>query len=55
MSSKTPINALVFLILLSGTLPTPASANGGKLLESAGVTQFEGSGGGGLVPWATLS
>jgi len=27
----------------------------GKLQETAGVTQLEGSGGGGLVPWATLS
>lgn len=28
---------------------------GGKLIGSAGATQVEGSGGGGLVPWATLS
>ncbi|MDX1696588.1 MAG: DUF3034 family protein, partial [Ketobacteraceae bacterium] len=28
---------------------------GGKLLETAGVTQVEGSGGGGLVPWAVLA
>ncbi len=32
-----------------------ACAGGGKLLETAGVTQVEGSGGGGLVPWAVLS
>lgn len=30
-------------------------AGDGKLQETAGVTQIEGSGGGGLVPWATLS
>jgi len=28
---------------------------GGKLIGTSGVTQIEGSGGGGLVPWATLS
>ncbi len=27
----------------------------GKLLSTAGLTQIEGSGGGGLVPWATLA
>ncbi|MCU4677227.1 DUF3034 family protein [Catenovulum sp. 2E275] len=27
----------------------------GKLLATAGLTQVEGSGGGGIVPWATLS
>ena len=32
-----------------------AFAGQGKLQETAGVTQVEGSGGGGLVPWATLS
>lgn len=30
-------------------------AGSGKLQETAGVTQIEGSGGGGLVPWATLA
>ncbi len=33
----------------------PLMANGGKLLATAGLLQLEGSGGGGLVPWATLS
>lgn len=32
-----------------------AFAGEGKLLATAGLTQVEGSGGGGLVPWATLS
>jgi len=32
-----------------------ANGGSGKLQETAGVTQVEGSGGGGLVPWATLS
>lgn len=30
-------------------------AGQGKLLETAGLTQIEGSGGGGIVPWATIS
>ncbi len=32
-----------------------AHAGTGKLLEAVGVTQIEGSGGAGLVPWATLA
>lgn len=32
-----------------------AWAADGKLQETVGVTQIEGSGGGGLVPWATLA
>lgn len=31
-----------------------ASATGGKLLLSGGVTQVEGAGGGGLTPWAVI-
>lgn len=34
---------------------TSAMASDGKLLLTAGLSQVEGSGGGGLVPWATLS
>jgi len=34
---------------------TPALAGEGKLQETAGVTQIEGSAGGGLVPWAVLA
>ncbi len=33
----------------------PSVASDGKLLATAGLSQIEGSGGGGLVPWATLS
>lgn len=33
----------------------PSAASDGKLLATAGLSQIEGSGGGGLVPWATLS
>lgn len=43
---------LMAVLLLCSTL---AQAGSGKLQETAGVTQVEGSGGGGLVPWATLS
>ncbi|MCP5018737.1 MAG: DUF3034 family protein [Ketobacter sp.] len=45
---------LCFIAMLA---TTSGFANGGsgKLQETAGVTQVEGSGGGGLVPWATLS
>lgn len=32
-----------------------ALAGDGKIIATAGLTQVEGSGGGGLVPWATLS
>lgn len=40
-------------LLLAMLLPVAAAQAGdGKLLETAGVTQVEGSGGGGLVPWA---
>lgn len=39
------------LLLTTGT----ASAAGGKLLATGGVSQVEGAGGGGLTPWATIS
>lgn len=45
------ILSLTALMLLSST----AAASGGKLLGTAGVTQFEGSAGGGLTPWAVIA
>ncbi len=39
------------LLLLTQT----TLAGEGKLLATAGLTQLEGSGGGGIVPWATLA
>jgi hypothetical protein len=36
-------------------LGSPVLASGGKLLGTGGVTQFEGSGGGGLTPWALIT
>lgn len=43
---------LVFLVLT--LLPLVSFANG-KILATPGVSQVEGAGGGGLVPWAQLS
>jgi hypothetical protein len=42
---------LTIAVIASG----PAAADFGKLLATGGLTSVEGSGGGGLVPWATLS
>lgn len=39
------------LLLLTQT----TLAGEGKLLATAGLTQLEGSGGGGIVPWATVA
>jgi hypothetical protein len=46
------INTLVKIILIM--FPIISLANG-KLLATPGVSQIEGSGGGGLVPWAQLA
>ena len=52
--------ALAMVLSLAAT-PTPASAQTamtpdmGKLMATAGVIQVEGAGGGGLVPWATIT
>ena len=43
--------ALVALLMM----PAGAIAADGRLLATGGATQFEGSAGGGLVPWAVLS
>ncbi len=43
---------LIALNLLTSSL---AIAGDGKIIATAGLTQIEGSGGGGLVPWASLS
>ncbi|PPU61197.1 hypothetical protein XcodCFBP4690_16525 [Xanthomonas codiaei] len=36
-------------------IPVPAMAGDGRLLATGGVSMIEGSSGGGIVPWATLS
>lgn len=45
------------ILIASGTVlcSIPTMAADGKLLATAGLSQLEGSGGGGLVPWATLA
>ena len=35
--------------------PKPSIFDGGKLLATAGVSQLEGAGGGGLAPWALIT
>lgn len=42
-------------MLVAMLTAAPALAGGGKLLGTGGVTQFEGSGGSGLVPWALIT
>lgn len=51
--------ALILLLSASHALAAPGSApserfGGGKLLLTGGVTQVEGSAGGGLTPWAVI-
>lgn len=43
------------ILLLYSLMAGQVLAGQGKLLETAGLTQIEGSGGGGIVPWATIS
>lgn len=50
------IHKLAIPLALICVLSVPAVLAGdGKIIATAGLTQVEGSGGGGLVPWATLS
>lgn len=48
---------ILVLILMLGPVfgATPARADQGKLLLTGGVSQVEGAGGGGLVPWALIT
>ena len=55
-SHRQPLHRLfasVFAVCM--TMPACATAADGCLLATGGATQFEGSAGGGLVPWAVLS
>ena len=55
-SHRQPLHRLfasVFAVCM--TMPACAIAGDGRLLATGGATQFEGSAGGGLVPWAVLS
>ncbi len=51
--SKSVIKVVAMSCLVLCTVPTMAAD--GKILTTAGLSQVEGSGGGGLVPWATLA
>ena len=44
-----------FIVLFLSSLGGIANAAEGKLIGTAGLVQIEGSGGGGIVPWATLA
>jgi len=52
-SIRHALIAMTCVGLLSG--PTICRAGDGRLLATGGATQFEGSAGGGIVPWAVLS
>ena len=49
---KSTCYALTILLLVYGM---NAVAGTGKIIATAGLSQIEGSGGGGVVPWATLA
>lgn len=48
-------HAAALAAALALVLPCAATAGDGRLLATGGATQFEGSAGGGIVPWAVLS
>lgn len=48
-------NLLITTLFLMVGVPTSALASQGKLIATSGLLQVEGSGGGGIVPWATLT
>jgi hypothetical protein len=54
MNKKTVLSSL-FIVSVASFVTLPAFAGEGKLLATAGLSQVEGSAGGGLVPWATLA
>ncbi|WP_372381862.1 DUF3034 family protein [Xanthomonas sp. NCPPB 1068] len=47
--------ALVVTVAAGAFAPLKAMAGDGRLLATGGVSMIEGSSGGGIVPWATLS
>jgi hypothetical protein len=48
-------NFFITISLLSSLCISTVSAAESKLVATAGLSQIEGAGGGGIVPWATLS
>ncbi|WP_417682256.1 DUF3034 family protein [Pseudidiomarina aquimaris] len=54
--SKRLLQSMSFILLAGAGLASPAVfADGGKLLATGAATSIEGSGGGGIVPWATTA
>jgi hypothetical protein len=53
MPFKKLFNSLSLLSALS--ISAAVVADESKLIATAGLSQIEGAGGGGIVPWATLS
>jgi hypothetical protein len=51
VNHSTALGVLIVVSIFAAT----ASANSERLLATGGVTQIEGSGGGGLVPWALIT
>lgn len=45
----------VLALAMTGSISVHASEPGSKLLATGGASTIEGAGGGGIVPWATLS
>ena len=54
MRIKNTVNLFFLSALLPYIFATPCYSNG-KLIATAGTSTLEGSGGGGMVPWAMLS
>lgn len=55
VKTSTKTKALVPTLALLALATTPAIAGQGRLLATGAATSIEGSAGGGIVPWATLS
>lgn len=54
--SKRLLQSMSFILLAGAGLASPTVfADGGKLLATGAATSIEGSGGGGIVPWATTA
>ncbi|WP_018414617.1 DUF3034 family protein [Teredinibacter turnerae] len=55
---KIPVNtrrAALVSVVIAGLVSSAQAIAGGKLLATPGVSQVEGAGGGGIVPWAQLA
>ena len=53
--TKTLYNCYLLTLLLTVVFARSGFAADGKIIGTAGLVQLEGSGGGGIVPWATLT